>query len=107
MNILLKSINDSSDGKLAGGLLSEDDIRNAAKALGDLSSSMKNNPTIDLVPINFLNFTNQDVTMQPLKLDFNEFGGFQQADYGADHMNDVMLMEPNFEDLAFQGQEAL
>jgi hypothetical protein len=77
MNILLKSINDSSDGKLARGLLSDDDIRNAAKALGDLSSSMKNNPAIDLAQINFLNFTNQDVTMQPLKLNFNEFGGFQ------------------------------
>ena len=84
MNILLKSFGDSSDGKVHGnGLLSEDDIRNAARALGDLSSSMKNNPGIDLGAINFLNMSNQyDQTMQPMKLDFNELAGFQQPDFG-------------------------
>ena len=57
MNILLKNLSDSSDGK-NGALLSEDDIRNAARALGDLSSSMKNNSALDLGPLNFLNVTN-------------------------------------------------
>lgn len=55
MNILLKNLSDSSEGR--GGLLSEDDIRNAARALGDLSSSMKNNPGFDLATLNFLNAT--------------------------------------------------
>jgi hypothetical protein len=55
MSILLKNLSDSSEGR--GGLLSEDDIRNAARALGDLSSSMKNNPAFDLAAISFLNAT--------------------------------------------------
>ena len=63
MSILLKNLSDSSERR--GGLISEDDIRNAARALGDLSSSMKNNPAFDLATINFLNATaNQpDLTM--------------------------------------------
>jgi len=61
MNILLKS--GSSEAR--GGLLSEDEIRNAARALGDLSSSMKNNPGFDLQAVNFLNATSnqQDLTV--------------------------------------------
>jgi hypothetical protein len=63
MSILLKNLSDSSEGR--GGLLSEDYIRNAARALGDLSSSMKNNPAFDLASINFLNATSNqpDLTM--------------------------------------------
>ena len=55
MSILLKNLTDSSE--VRGGLISEDDIRNAARALGDLSSSMKNNPAFDLAAINFLDAT--------------------------------------------------
>lgn len=92
MNILLKNLSDSSEGR--GGLLSEDDIRNAARALGDLSSSMKNNPGFDLATLNFLNATaNQpDLTMQPLKLDFNDLNMVP------DFQNDQHL-EANFDDL--------
>jgi hypothetical protein len=93
MNILLKNLSDSSEGR--GGLLSEDDIRNAARALGDLSSSMKNNPGFDLATLNFLNATaNQpDLTMQPLKLDFNDLN------MGAQDFQNDQNLEDNFDDL--------
>lgn len=95
MSILLKNLSESSEGR--GGLLSEDDIRNAARALGDLSSSMKNNPAFDLAAINFLNATSNqpDLTMQPIKLDFNDLNMVPDV-------QDYQPLEANFDELQIQ-----
>lgn len=74
--MLLNNLN-SSNGKDAV-LLSVDDIRNAARALGDISSLHQ---TSGGGHINFLNMANsmqQESVLAPIKLDFtNEYGDDQ------------------------------
>lgn len=59
---------------------------------------MKNNPGFDLAAVNFLNSTSnqQDLTMQPLKLDFNDLQMM------APEFHDYQPLEANFDDIHLQ-----
>ena len=59
---------------------------------------MKNNPGFDLAAVNFLNATSnqQDLTMQPLKLDFNDLQMM------APEFHDYQPLEANFDDIHLQ-----
>ena len=73
MQFLLNNLGQSSEGKNGSGILSMDEIRNAARMLGDISSSNHGSSLIQN-SFNFLNISNPDNMIVPLKLDFNNFG---------------------------------
>lgn len=95
MQFLLNNL--TSESKQNGsGILSVDDIRNAARMLGDISSSDQGSSLIrnQMNQFNFLNITNPDNMILPLKLDFNNFGDdVAQGNNAMDDEMEAMIAE--------------